>query len=391
MQEPIINILKSFAEDKGYKTKITNLDEVAKICSNNNLLPIFYKITKDPSSEKSYNASAVRGLLYEHEIKKIFNEFNTVDIKAILLRGLYLGIKIYKDPVLRPFTDIDILIEKHNIEKAANALKKLGYLYNPSLFPEEFFLDVHLHLVYFQPKHGIPCEIHWAIDHPFSAYDIRMKEIFETAAPMNLEGIKCFDIKPELRFILLLVHIQKHLPYIKYLYNNPHLLEYIVKEKELLHILDAYLFLKRNGENFNWGLFAEKACSWNVDGVMYSTLKTLKKIFNPAIPERIFDKLQPPTQRPLEKLLVRNILKIKRGGGRRGSKELISKKLIFTSKRLPDLYIWLFPDRRTIKRKHKALPNALIFWYYIVHFVRCTGIILKLTIKYIKLKNRMGA
>lgn len=376
--EFIINTLKSFPGN--YPLKPQNWNEFISTCFRNRLLPIIYNILEEPSLEKEYKKSAALSLIYEHEIERIFNQFNSCGIKAILLRGLYLGYKIYKDPALRPFSDIDILIEKYNIEKAKNALKNLGYYYSPFLFPEESFLDIHLHLVYFHPKHKIPCEIHWAIDHPFSQYDIKMEEVFETAIPIKLGGIQCFDTKPELQFILLLIHIHKHLPYLKYLYNNPDITQHIIKDGELLHILDAYLFLKTYGKDFNWPLFTEKAIDWNVDGVMYSTLKTIERIFGPCLPTGLFEKINPPVQRPLERFLSKNIAII-------GSSKLISKvsrRLIFTPKRLPDLYPWFFPDKRTIVRKNKLISNRLIFWYYIKNFVCCLLRILNLSIKYIQ-------
>jgi len=356
-----------------------------EILSRNKLYPLIYKISGDNRFGKDYRQSAVRSLIYEHEIKKIFDQFNAIGIKAILLRGLYLGIEIYKEPVLRPFTDIDVLVEKHNVAKAKIALKNLGYYYNPSLFSEEFFLESHLHLVYFQLERKIACEVHWAIDHPFTNYDIKMEEIFETAAPINLGGIQCFDIKPEIRFILLLIHIQKHLPYLKYQYNEPTLIRKIAEDGELLHILDAYLFLKRYKGTFNWPLFTEKAIDWNVDGVMYSTLKTVAKIFNLHLPEQLFVRLQPPVQRPLEKFLARKLLPLL-NSNRLISK--ISKRLIFTPKRLLDLYTWFFPDRKTIIRKYldKSYPSTQgldrqIFYAYLKNFGKCFFEILNLIIK----------
>lgn len=381
----IINTLKSYPGN--YPLKPQNWNEFISISSRNRLLPIIYKVLEEPSLEKEYKKTAAASLIYEHEIERIFNQFNSCGIKTILLRGLYLGYTIYNDPSLRPFTDIDILIEKNNIEKAKKALKELGYYYSPFLFPEESFLDIHLHLVYYHPKYKIPCELHWAIDHPFSQYDIKMEEVFETAFPIKLGEILCFDIKLELQFILLLIHIHKHLPYLKYLYNNPDIHQYIIKDGELLHILDAYLFLKAHSDDFNWPIFIEKAIGWNVDGVMYSTLKTIERIFDPCLPAGLFEKINPPVQRPLERFLYKNAAII-------GSTKLISKisrRLIFTPKRLPDLYSWFFPDKRTIVRKNKLISNRLIFWYYIKNFVCCLLRILNLGIKYAQStrRNRM--
>jgi len=107
LREYIIDILKSFAEDGSLKVGTQNREEILKICSRNRLLPVIYKVSAWPSLKNKYKESAISTLLYECEIRKIFNRFNAVGIRAILLRGLYLGIKVYKDPSLRPFIDID--------------------------------------------------------------------------------------------------------------------------------------------------------------------------------------------------------------------------------------------------------------------------------------------
>jgi hypothetical protein len=382
--ELVVHVLKSFVEGNTLKISTENDEEFLRVCSRNRLLPVVYRVSGETRLEGSYRRSAASSLLYEHEIRKIFNRFDALGIKAILLRGLYLGLQIYKDPALRPFADIDLLIEKRNMERAKRALGELGYSYSPLLFPEEFFLNVHLHLLYFQPKHGIRCEVHWAIDHPFTAYDIKMEEVFEMSAPIDLQGIHCFDIGPELRFILLLVHVQKHLPSLKYLYDSPDVFQHIIDNGELLHVLDAYLFLKTYSTNFDWHLFAKKSIEWNVDGVMYSTLRALQKVFNPPLPDELFAELSPPAQRPIERFLAENRLS-EMGSNRLTSR--IAARLVFTPKRLPDLYTWFFPDRRTIVRRHKVVSRGLILWYYIKNLAGCVLKILNLLVLYAKIKK----
>ena len=382
--ELVVHVLKSFVEGNTPKVSTENDEEFLRVCSRNRLLPVVYRVLGQTHLEGSYRGSAASSLLYEYEIRKIFNRFDVLGIKAILLRGLYLGFQIYKDPALRPFTDIDLLIEKRSMERAKRALGELGYSYSPLLFPEEFFLDVHLHLLYFQPKHGIRCEVHWAIDHPFTTYDIKMEEVFETSTPIDLQGIHCFDIRPELRFILLLVHVQKHLPSLKYLYDSPDVFQYIIDNGELLHVLDAYLFLKRYGANFDWDLFVAKSIKWNVDGVMYSTLRTLQRVFDPPLPDEVFAKLSPPAQRPVERFLAENVVS---GIGSNRLTSRIAARLVFTPKRLPDLYTWFFPDRKTIIRKYKVVSGELILWYYMENFAACMFRMLNIAALYIKIKK----
>jgi len=380
----IIEALKCFAENSKIKQYPQDWGKCIELCSQNSIIPIIYRTTGTNELKTFYNKTAAVNFLYENEIKRIFKQFAISGTKAILMRGLYLGCNIYRDTALRPFKDIDILVERENIKKAEKALKALGYYYSPALFPKELFLDMHLHIVYLHPKYRLACEVHWAVDHPFTLYNINIKELFENSFIKNVCGIQYWDIMPELRAILLLAHIHKHSPYIKYLYNSSNIRRVIIKNGEILHLLDVYLFLKNYSNVFSWQFFTEKAAHWNIDSIMYSALKTIENIFHTAvIPEKIFTKLSPPVQRPLEKILSRIISTVSSNNTLIAG---ITKKLVFTSKRIPDLYIWFLPDRKTIIMKYKLASNKWIFLCYIDNFIKCIIKLLKIFIKYISLK-----
>ncbi len=357
------------------------LSEILRISSRNNLRPLMHKVLREPKLEKSYQKSMASTVLSAHEVGRVFDGFDRAGVRAILLRGLYLGCRVYGNPALRPFTDIDVLVEKGSTAKACEALESLGYHHSVFALPQQFFLDAHLHLHYFHPELRVPCEVHWAVEHPFTLYDIRMGEVFETAISTDLEGIRCYDIKPELRLVLLLVHLQKHLFYLRHRYDAPDLVEQIAKDGQLLRVLDPYLFLKRNGEAFDWSLFLAKAARWNVDGVMYSTLRTVDRVFGPSTPAEVLGGLPPPTPSRREVFFTSHVLP------RLSSSRLvarISSRLIFRRERLADLWTWLFPDRKTIVRRFGVSSRAAVLWCYCRNLARCTSTILTLSVRYIR-------
>ncbi len=367
-QKFILRALRSVPEPGSLRMDTRDTERIIEICARNRLLPIMYRVVRDSGLEKHYRESAAASLACEHEARMVFDRFSALGVRAILLRGLYLGLEIYRNPSLRPFNDMDVLVERRDIQRVKDGLRGLGFHYKQSLLPEEFFLDAHLHLVYEHPQHGSHCEVHWAVDHPFTTYAIDMEEVFASAIPMDLGGIQCWDIKRELRFILLLVHLQKHLPSLKYLHESPDLLEEVIGNGELLHVLDAYLFLKSCGHDLDWHLFADTAARWNVDGVMHSTLKTVENVFGDAVPAHVFEKIPPPAERPMERFLACSALS-------RACADAVASNLargaVFSGRRLSDLYCWFIPDRNTIVRKYGVKSRGDILRCYGRHFVAC--------------------
>jgi len=146
--------------------KISNLHGVSSLilknfeqCKNRAAIPsLFLK-----KFEKEYHKTAYKNLLFTNEYKKIVLSFNKKNIKIIPLKGIAFLEQIYNNIGLRPFSDIDVLVEKNNIDCAEKILTTMGYRKK-----KESALKIkrHFHSVYWK-KIGpviIPLELHWDID-----------------------------------------------------------------------------------------------------------------------------------------------------------------------------------------------------------------------------------
>jgi len=75
--------------------------------------------------QRQLDAEAVRAVQLEGELLRL--EPVLQDLGAVVLKGAVLAHAAYPDPLLRPFTDIDLLVPGHRIEHAISVLARYGY------------------------------------------------------------------------------------------------------------------------------------------------------------------------------------------------------------------------------------------------------------------------
>lgn len=102
-----------------------------------------YKFKQDV--ERISKIYQLRNLTMRSDLKKICSAFKKKGISYVLLKGMAIDVlKLYPEGV-RQCRDIDILVEKEQVHKAFNCLKKLGYSYTNRFASNEFkfFGDSH--------------------------------------------------------------------------------------------------------------------------------------------------------------------------------------------------------------------------------------------------------
>jgi len=125
--------------------------------NNNNLINGLKEISK---------ISTLKNLTSKKDLLKIINSLNKSKLDAIVLKGMALNLHGITDSSIRYSRDIDILVEKDNLNKAYNALKKLGYKYaNPKTSDKTDILIKH-QLPVMKNKNGTFIELHYRVTNP---------------------------------------------------------------------------------------------------------------------------------------------------------------------------------------------------------------------------------
>jgi len=152
-----------------------------------------------------------RSLLFNSELLKIHGTLIEQNIKHIFFKGSLLSFELYNDIGFRNFRDIDLLVDKENIDKATTIIKNCSY----SLFePEQelnklqkkinYKISHHYHL-----RHNslpIDIELHWNLTNPKSFLSIPTKRILNNRIKLQIQDYNLPYISKSENIIFLAAH-----------------------------------------------------------------------------------------------------------------------------------------------------------------------------------------
>ena len=97
---------------------------------------------------------------FYHGVLPLLRAFEQAGIDAVVLKGLALIARFYRDPGLRPMADVDVLVPPSDVERASELAVSLGWHPRYRLTPA--FLRVK-HAGPFDHRTGVACDIHWRV------------------------------------------------------------------------------------------------------------------------------------------------------------------------------------------------------------------------------------
>ena len=214
------------------------------------------------------------------------------DIPTIVLKGLWLCEKIYHVPSMRPGGDIDILVQRHDVDACLKLLAEQGIdEFWPNLLKDEYFTRHHLHQQRSTADLNIWFEIHWALDHPYTLLTVDYESIFERARPAHLFGAPIQEVALPDLLLSLAIHLVKHAVYLPSLLERADLPRVILADGMLMYYLDVTEVLKQYPE-MDWELTIKLAREWGAVDILGSVLHVCKRYFNAPIPGKVFDALR---------------------------------------------------------------------------------------------------
>src|SRR5262249_50628951 len=104
--------------------------------------------------EETYLANSARNLFIDAALRQALGALREADVPALLLKGAALVETVYDDPAQREMLDLDVLVPRAELRRAAAALEPLGYAaggseaaahHAPALIGEQRIVAVELH------------------------------------------------------------------------------------------------------------------------------------------------------------------------------------------------------------------------------------------------------
>ena len=137
-------------------------------------------------------------LIQLNELKKIVSAFEENQVKNMPMKGSVIKY-IYKRPELREMSDIDILIDEDDTEKAGTVLKSMGYKLNCSIKHHDIY-----------SKGGILVEAHKSL-YDKTVDNNQYKYFLGFDKAVLCDGYKyTYEFKPEDFYVYMLAHAAKH-------------------------------------------------------------------------------------------------------------------------------------------------------------------------------------
>lgn len=123
-------------------------------------------------------------------------------IQVINFKGILQSVLMYGNPYTRSSKDIDLLIRLEDLKHIDDTLLSLGFECNHNWkgFNKKYtkaFFKYQKELHYVHTKTGINIDIHWKITILEDMLDFSMKEAFESAIEVNIEGKSFLGLSEE--------------------------------------------------------------------------------------------------------------------------------------------------------------------------------------------------
>ena len=97
---------------------------------------------------------------FYHSVLPLLRAFEQAGVDAVVLKGLALIARFYRDPGLRPMADVDVLVPPSDVKRASELAVSLAWHPRYPLTPA--FLRAK-HAGPFDHPTGVACDIHWRV------------------------------------------------------------------------------------------------------------------------------------------------------------------------------------------------------------------------------------
>ena len=113
---------------------------------------------------RAWHRQKLRTLAQLAAYRSVLDAMRQRGLPCVVLKGVDLSQRLYPEPGLRPFEDLDLLIRGRDVEPAIRTLRDLGYHLPSHQAPPFMLRRFHFHVALHHPKHGTLIELHWALD-----------------------------------------------------------------------------------------------------------------------------------------------------------------------------------------------------------------------------------
>lgn len=212
------------------------------------------------------NALKVKGVLL-----RVLDSLGQHGVTPVLLKGYGLASRFYPDPLLRPMTDVDLLISPGEMAAATGALGQAGLSTQDAGLERYSRAHAH-HLTFFGAAVGV--ELHFAAIKDLGS-SIEADALLDRALDGTLDGRRVRYLRPEDEVAYLSTHATHHLM------------------RGAAWLYDIKLLLRKHPD-LEWAAVLALAKESEMQSAVYFALKAARDLLGAEVPDSALDSLQPP-------------------------------------------------------------------------------------------------
>jgi hypothetical protein len=169
------------------------------------------------NSSKDFLQEKMRHLKMVQHFIAITDLLLQTKIPFTCLKGPLLSQRIYNDPTVRYSKDIDILIDKDQLDTTVQFFLNNGYDFTEGNFwpqnkvQQDLLIDHQHHLSFFNKEINFCVEVHWILMHNIPITQKKMKNIVaDNLTEMSFLGRRFTVLTREFQLLFLLLHGSRH-------------------------------------------------------------------------------------------------------------------------------------------------------------------------------------
>ena len=297
--------------------------------------------------QSAYYRTIQHNLQIVNDLKEILGRSNEKAVRVVLLQGVALLEKIYKDIGLRPLTDIDLWVLPEDRDVFDNLMIQLGFQ-RDWLYPNTFkkggtIVDINSHIL-------------WA-DRIRSRRHLLAKSqhaLYENIEILNFDGepAGCLDLLDQVLYLSL--HAFKHCA------------GRLIWLVDIKHLITGW-------QTSNWKALFDRAEEWGQVSIVYDMLYLMRHLFNLKLPADIQAMVEGRRLAWLDRVTLR-----KRLNGR--PLPDWAPLLLFTSgkgltARMSFVFETLFPRPPILRQIFSATPNFKTWQLYLKRAFQLVGMV----------------
>ncbi len=352
-------------------------DRVVQLAVANRMGPLLQRTLEDSGDLSQLPGAAQRALqrdvaiysyrtrLFSRELQRFLKLADRRDLPVVVLKGLWLSLKIYGQANMRPGGDIDLLLRQRDVRAALNILDyEMGYgrWWRPIL-DDKYYARHHLHQQRCNMGRAVWFEPHWRLDHPYTTLTIDYEAMIARSRPSYLMGEPVRELAPPDLLLCLVIHLAKHAVYLSTVLARPDLPRLILADGMLMYFVDVAEVLHLHTGELDWDCVVEQAHGAGTATMLGAVLHICAQHLDAPVPEHVLEALPVSAPDRLSGWLMQGmagyLLDLYQGKRRRGLWPFLAgfqETIIFRPIRLLDLLHYCLPGDDYLQRRYRTAP-----------------------------------